>query len=1516
MKNFLQTKKILMASLVCVLAIFGTIGIAPSVAESTLEDLIYNRVYGTFVPDNFYDDAATDVDDWEVVGSLKTTDIIVDYSAWNDYNEDGFVDLNDVYSREDYQFKFLMRSHTLPILSTGNNDYYMVKLSHFTQVDQVIASIYIANNNNDAELKDISQYFYDRDTHILYLAPGLMYEIDNGIELKAQTVAIVHNIDDFTKEFAVATMLNPDCGKTPIDNAIPNGIQKRSFKRWLMDGLDLALIGPEHLAYVSDNSLRVYVNERLYTDWQYDATTGILSFPNTTPDDINNIAIYIEALNNVSFADTLLQYSQNQWGTTAQAITFESLPENTLCQHITYTKAPQLGHTEALDFYAFAHNDIPTAAGTSTTFNINNLQVTGITVFDGVQGAVSREDILRALKSAYGTQTVSWKPDTGTTSLANDVLSLWKPFDADKTDAKDLFSKLHKMCINYSAASGVASPYLDAVYGELQQMEVYAPNNTDGQLLDSWQYWREGTNQYTDQRTVGMYVVGKTNATNQLLGGIVDKGFPFFTVSSCNIHVPTNSNSNYNPIPTITKYDTHQTMISIIGKSDKHLYVCIAPLSLKETDSFAYERLCGFTKIRYTYVGRGNITFIKTDVHKSWLGGAEYEIYKANNSGGSLTNPSLVNYFDYFNDTDYIPKEDALPQGNTITTSSTAAVKISLPYNADNEVYYFLEKTPPVGYTRDTAKWVFSVTATSPEAVVQAEDYKQDGIITLSVYDATTRDTGNGRTEVGLGGIPFTLIDSSGQPANGYNSHDELITTYDRAVTDDNGKIVFAVRPGTYYIRQLDTIENYYMDNHEINAPGVPLDENCNYIEVVVTADRSGDHIPISVSHYEKRQEVLLQTQIYDERIGNKTPPQLGGTGSGEVETINSEWELYVLSGTPLVGYKYDGSSVFISNASGPLHVSSIYHQAPNDPTVAYAGGGSNNPGTSAHLTYISATHVEVDGVWYPLPNGSYYWKLKQASKGYVTTENRKTDLNAKWTEENKENKYKVVMDATDESILSYVVMDRQQSNMTVYSKSYDKTVEAGAFNYTNVTPKYDAYGWDDTINIFDKINYSILTDSTHSQIQSASVEKIQYSGETNAEIYAKKFSLYNSTQTNGTANLIKDTRPRAIYQLQNITDIVSMDGGVIPANSILGRYISDDKGYIFIDTFGSEQIINPNVTSQDLNSIFERVGVIDTLGRGVNGTELPNGDYILSVITAPDEYEIETMFEHTPIYQTWTKTDSRFDLLKKVNTVPFYHARNTLGPNKLDGEFIENTGTYLAASPIDESPEDPYDPRNPDQPDVSPDDSDDIPCPDDIAWIIRHRNDRTYRTIDRNNFAETQDIVPTTMAMAYTDSTTTTWDSQYLLYMFYEITEDEYNTAQNAYLAAGYSRNQWERNWEYRRQAFGGEVLYFRRFAITAAGNAAILSQNFAFNTTKPTWLGQDELTRNTTMSAAIDNTSWLNMKMATPEFQGAYHIGFGVLTVRETHNPLSNIMLRKEEFSDSLAIMAIRNRQLFNLD
>ena len=1505
MKNIFTSKKWLTASLVCIFILLCSVGVATSMAQPTLEDVIGNRVYGTYIPSQFYDDTTADVSNWEVVGSLNTTDIIVDYSAWYDANEDGLIDVDDVYSQENFQFKFLVDTQTLPILSTGASDYYMVKLSQFTQVDSVIASIHLANDNDNAELKQLSQYCYDRDTDILYLAPSLMNDIDDGLELKAQTVSIVHNIDDFTKEFALVSGLADDIGSHPIESTLPNGIQKRSYKRWLMDGLDIPLISPEYLAYVSSADITVYVNERENTSWVYDPTTGVLSFPDSTPKDVNNIVIAINDIEDASLGNALLQYAQNQWGNTAQAVTFDSLPENRLCQHLTYIEEPQLGRTEALDFYAFAHHEVPKNT-TSTTFNLNNMKVSGLTVFDHATGAVSREDILRALKNAYGNQTVTWNPSKGTTSLANDVLSVWQPFDAGATNVSNLFVKLNSMHINYSTSSGVATSYLDAVRTELDTLSVY--NGTSGQLLDSWQYWKEGSSAHTSQTTIGMYVVGKTNSTNKLLNGYVDQGFPYFTLTSCNIHLP---NVQYNTVSGVAKDDSHKTVISIVGRSDKYLYVCIAPLALAEDGSFGYERLCGFTKIRYTYTGRGNVTFIKTDVHKAWVGDADYEIYKGINDGGEIKNSSLVNYYNYFNDTDYVNKENATAQGNTITTSSTAAVKISLPYISGNEVYYFLEKVPPTGYLRDTVKRQFILNPQSSEVTVWAEDIKQNGVITWSVYDATTRSTPeNPRVEIGLGGIPFTLIDESGRPAVQYNSQDEVIMTYDRVVTDANGKIVFNVRPGTYYVRQLDAIENYFMDIRD-KEDLTAQDENCNYFKIVVTPDRTGQDIPLAFSHYEKRQEVRIQTQVYDEIIGNKTPPQLGGTGAGEVETINSEWELHVLSGNLLVGYQTNGMPVYINKNSGALNVSSVYH---SNPTIAYAGGGANNPGTSPQLTYISATHITIDNVTYPLPNGTYFWKLKQASKGYVTTANRTTDLDAKWIDPNKYDQLKIVMDVRDPSILSYVIMDRQQADITIYSKAYEKTHHKVSYNYVDIVPSYDAFVWDDTRDVFQRDNYNIVVNSSHAQIQPASAEQFVYTGKTNATVYAKQFATYSSPQTNGTADLIINGKPHAVYQLQNTTDIVTMEGGVIPANTILGRYLSDDMGYIFINKFGSDLIINPNVTSRDINATFPAVGVIDTTGRGANDTQLPNGDYMLSVIMAPDEHEIEDMFENTPIYHPWSKTGSVQDIISTINTIPFFHARNTL---RADGQ--PNAGTYIAPSPIDTTPEDPYTPRTPDDPTNDPDDSTDIPYPENLDWIIKHRNDRTYRTIERDNFADTQDIVPTTFTTTYTDSTITEWDSEYAMYMFYEITADEYNTARQNYLAAGHSEADWVRNWDYRTQAFNGERLYFRRFGLNStgtAGGAHILSQILAFNKTSPGWTSYEEILRNSIVSGAIENTSWNNTKLADPAFNGNYHIAFGVLTVRETYNPLSNMMLRKEEFSDSIAILSIRNRQLFNLE
>ena len=64
MKQFLQNKKILIASLVCLLLLIGIVGVSSGMAQPTLEDLINNRVYGTFIPASFYDDSAENVEDW------------------------------------------------------------------------------------------------------------------------------------------------------------------------------------------------------------------------------------------------------------------------------------------------------------------------------------------------------------------------------------------------------------------------------------------------------------------------------------------------------------------------------------------------------------------------------------------------------------------------------------------------------------------------------------------------------------------------------------------------------------------------------------------------------------------------------------------------------------------------------------------------------------------------------------------------------------------------------------------------------------------------------------------------------------------------------------------------------------------------------------------------------------------------------------------------------------------------------------------------------------------------------------------------------------------------------------------------------------------------------------------------------------------------------------------------------------------------------------------------------------
>lgn len=1537
MQKLLNNKKILFVSLLCVVLLIGIFGYSSIVAQPTLEDSIENRIYGTYTPNSFYDDNNTSVDDWKVVGSINTTDIIVENAMWIDYNGDGFTDLEDLYAQENYQFHFLMDTHTLPILSIGSDkDWYMVKLSELDQIDQVIASVHVANNNDNAEVKDLSTYFFDKTTNILYLGRELMNDLDAGCEMKIQTVAIVHDIDKFTKEFAFVTGFSEEIENNPLQNRMPDGVMRRQFKQWLMDGLEISLVQPEHLAYVSKDCFTVFVNRQETDDYVYDATTGTLSFPSSTPYNIDSVMVYFHKLNNVSTGNAMLQYAQNKLGSTAQAITFDDWPENAMCKHITYTSEPVIGKTEELDFYAFAHYDIPKDA-TETTVDVNKMDISGLTVFND-KGAVSREDLLRAIAQSYKGGQVSWDDNGAVTSndttvLANGILSVWKPSSPTDGNMAAMFSSLNAMYTGMgNIVNGERLTYLDEVSNSLTKLSVYSQDNRTGQLLSGWQYWHDNVHVEVESTnaTIGLYMVGKNNSTNALLGGVVDEGFPYFSVASCNILMP---NVQYNPIPNATKDDSHKTVISIVGRSDKYLYVCISPLSLSENGSRAYERLCGFTKIRYTYTGRGNVTLVKTDVNGVWVGDAIYGIYKGNlDNTGTLTNETPVHFYDYFSDLEYEDKEEAKPSASTsIKTSATAAVKVSLPYNTNGESYFFQEVTPPEGYLRDTNNHYFRLNDKRPNEEVRVIDYKQDGIIYWTVYDETTR---NHTVKIPLAGIPFTMVDESGQPAVQYSTTtDQVVMTYERIVTDSSGQIKFQVRPGTYYIRQLDTLENYHMDMRKKEDTD-RINENCNYYKIEITADISGKHIQQNHEHLEKRQEVQITTQIYDKTLGNKTPAILGGTDAGYVETINSQWELYVKEGTLLVGYLDDGTKVQINNATGPLNVDSDSIPGKQS-NVGYKGSDDNNKTTTPALSYISATHVTIGGLRYPLPNGTYYWKLKQASSGYVSENNNTTDLDAKWLDENKRNAIKSVMDESnqDEVIFTHVTMTRQETDMTIYTKEYDKTENTHyAFNFKEVIPTYQSYDFDETANKFVTNTCTISVDSSEAKPSLTSSERFNYR---NQSIYATELSTYTSTQTNGTSQLIAGLKPHSIYQLQNSCDIVTINGGVIPANTILGRYMSDNDGYIYIKGFGSEAITNPNVTSKDTNPTFAGVGVIDNAGHGANNTPLPNGHYILSTIMAPDDYEIEKYFENTPIDLKWTVADSmpvlnqNHYLLSTVNTVPLYHARNTKNEKGL-----ENTGTYIAPSPIDTTPEDPYDPKNPDDA-QNPDDSNDIPAPANTQWIIDHRNDRAYRTIDRFNVTQnngittydTQDTVPTTFALAYDDSTETEWNSTYSMYMFYEITKDAYELAKQEFYNDGvrFDTNAtmeqkdyaWARNWEYREQVVAGTKLYFRQFTLTGTSGAYALTQNLVFNKTTTGWDGANNLIkRNEVLSGAIFNTTWINQRMAEPGFNGNYHIAFGVLTSRETVNPLTGAMLRKEQFSDNLAILSIRNRELFNID
>lgn len=1463
MRKIKLNHKIFISVIILATLFLSYVGFTSVSAKPTLEDMIGSRIYGTYVPNFFYDDGNTTTDDWSVVGIIKNTNITVDYSLWHDYNSDNLVNLEDVYQQEGYQFKFLINETEYPILKTSPYaEYYMVQLREINQIDEVIASVEVACNNDNAEMKSQKDYYFDSDTNILYLGPALVKNLNSGIDLRIQTVGIVHNIDTFTKEFAVAVEVAGGINETPLFNRVPNGIFKRSVKNWLISGMDINLIQPEHLSYVSKENLTVYVNEQEFNDFNYDPTNGILSFPNSKPYDIDNVAVFIEKLNNVTSYQTSMQKAQYDNGNeTAQAITWADVPVNNMCQHLNFVREPVVGNVEPLDFYAFMQKEVDLASGNTTTVDFDNMSVSSLTIFPEAVGSVSDIDLKNAVAYAYDSKTITIDTNRKVTSEANDVLGFWRPIQAsEKPDVQKLFNELQNMYSYYNTYKSTApTAYIDAVTASLQNITKDNGSN-NGMLLNYWQYWDHSTN--SQKQSVGLYIVGKTNGATNILDGTVTRGYPYFTVSCAQMNLA-NELPSYTPIDGIDKSDIHKTVISIVGKDDKYLYLCISPASFYN-GSVAYQRLCGFTKVEYTYTGKGSITFTKIDEQGYKLAGADYQVYRINADGTR--------------DTSFATRH--------ITSSDEHAIVITdLDYNKNGTKYVLEEETPPSGFLRDPVQHKYIINDMNVNQTVVVSDARQYVNVTLTCIDATTFGFPN---EHPVSDLKFTLYDSSGRVAMEYKSDGTIVKTWENMVTNANGEIKMRVYPGFYYLRQIDTAENYYLDYHAESKPGDMYD--CNYIEVNVPATREGTHINKYIRHYEKRQTVSILTQVQDSVLGNKTPANLGGTDAGRVTTLNAEYELYVKNGLILtVGYRKDGTPVKISNATGPLNIQKHDGQAAG---YSYEVNG---------MSYISAAFVTVDGVQYPLPNGEYYWKLRQAPTGYVTSADRTTNLDGKWLRTNNQLHNRAIND-------DVVTIDRQTISINVFSKPYTKEDSLSNYAY-EIATQIPVYRYNKETKSFDSI--------TNSRIDIASTKK-NISENSKESVIA----ITNSTRT----VYVDGCVPNTIYQLQNICDVVAKGGGVIKANTILGRYISDSKGKIYIDSFGSNSFDNPNVTSNDYTISIPAISVIDNKGQGVNNTELPNGTYILSVVLPADDYEIENEFENMFFTAPWSRTDSKKDNLDLTVLTPLYNAFGISGTKE-----HPNTYAVMAPSPIDTTPEDPYDPLHPSN---GSDDSDDIPIPENTDWIIDHKNDRTYRIFDDTNMVtdgivskyDVEDTIPTTFAATYIDSTEAdSWETTYELYVYYEITENEWKKE-------GLSAIQLDRNWNYRIREEGGIQKYYKRLMLpSSSSDNRKLAETIVFNKTSPAYDGLGNIKRNEILVGAIYDTKWLNNRMALTNSKsvagtadssgykfddGTYHIAIGVLAIKEKDVNLSGIHVRKEEFVKDLAIIEIRNRQMFTLD
>lgn len=1480
--NISKSYKFFVAVIALVLLCTVAFGASKAFAEPPLKDRIEILGTGKFQPSELYDDGIVDRNDSEVniIGWLETTELMFSESLWTDYNNDGTIELNDVYLQEEVTVvDAISRESGYPILDIGKNDYYIVPFVNYLQFDEaVITQFQLSHNNDNASLVEKNTYWFDNNTCILYIRKDL---VDNNyanddLDIRAELVQIVEDIDTTTKQLGLFTTFNEDIDNTyGLYSTTPNEVSHQVFKDWHFYGLEYTLIPPEKLAYVSASNLEVYINGNIIEDdaWYYDETNGKIHI-NCNAYTTEYIIVQINKLNTPNSSQIALQSLQSgnmgQAGANDLPVLKEKMGnmQNLFLKNITFTEEPHVGDYDQCN-----------STASVSYYNGSIGKVSGL---GNALGTLCDTGLIKTECKKILDNNPVWKGNyvaSGTLSMQNGHL-----YDMGAISYNLALSEYYKRAGDINNQNKYMADALNAT-------ETYLADHSGGFRSD-W-YVPMSSTDYKSNREV--YISGRTGTlSTTFLGGTINNevdGYALFDMSCCFMAKPFSNNVVNNG----TFIDWNQSgdnwwcaecTIVDINESTKELIVCAWSAAWHEPKADTHnQKVLGFSRIHYTFDSNGFVHFSKLNEDGEHLPGAVYLIKGVTDTTFEQT-----------------------------VTSTDSYVEVELPIGK----YTLTEVTPPLGYIKNTTPVTFEVTAnhSEPNTAYQlvVKDEKQKVNCTLTVYDkASVANNVDKNRWQPLKDVQFSLYTEGGKP----------VPECANLKTNDNGVITFSFDAlnGNHYLIQTGTIDGYVIDEH------------CKKIIPIngTWADTTGEHKTWSAEHYEPRQRGQIISQVIDYDLhengkGITTPAVfdrelIPEKNAGYVETKNAEYQL-ITQEDIFLGYRNKNDPIIIESGTAlticddPASLPNdwdadlntlkrdyhSYKSASNFNATTQIKSKENDDGTHA---YVSAYTVAYEGKMYPLPNGQYKWKLVSPSNGYTLPEKatsnyqtRFTDISLPWGGYDTE----IVCIEKDDPVFEV----RQRISIKLFVKYYEKDGRLALKEhvesvYANewITLKEDApagsanrLGQDGGLEGRKSITKTMLSTSA-----------IPTKTSTERAIVKQKGDTVLTVQSKGMV-------ANSVYELIAVERIIDIESGKsIEAGTILGKFLVTDannEGTITLKSMGTNEFVSS--TGNQINTV-----VVKALDGTVCTSELPNGVYELKCIGLPAGYNKElAVADDIVITANWDKNQTQLGTRNTTTTTMLYKT-----PEEVQPEPVVAPDPTEDTTPDDSTPDD-----IPDQIDL-PEDPTQIPIVD-IDWVDDNQFNIAYRITDTVNIIqhdngityEVQDKLPTTFAFYMNNDFVRDIDPNlqfetytYEVAYYYEISAAEYENALKNADTDTSDTIDIEKTY-----IKLGNNVYAKKFEMNDSTKDDYIHQHIKLNPNSPGYNGSiTSMKHNATISGALCNTVWLNKQLTK---QTDHQFNVYIVTKTTVWIESFDGQLYDHPQPERLGILKIKQRELINLD